>query len=87
MRRILSRWRDIAPVLALAAAGGCHGLREDAVPGCPYCGDPVTRHAGHGQREVVARWRVAQPFVPSDASGAPARQPVPPARARLSPPR
>jgi hypothetical protein len=47
-------------VLAIClAAGGCTSLRDDAVPGCPYCGDPVTRVGADGRAEVVPRWRVA----------------------------
>jgi len=47
-------------VLALClAAGGCTSLRDEAVPGCPYCGDPVTRVGADGRAEVVPRWRVA----------------------------
>ena len=47
-------------LLALClAAAGCTSLRDEAVPGCPYCGDPVTRVGADGRTEVVPRWRVA----------------------------
>jgi len=47
-------------VLALClASAGCTSLRDEAVPGCPYCGDPVTRVGADGRAEVVPRWRVA----------------------------
>jgi hypothetical protein len=44
--------------LCLAAAG-CSSPRDEAVPGCPYCGDPVMRVGADGRNEVVPRWRVA----------------------------
>jgi hypothetical protein len=47
-------------LLALClAAAGCTSLADQAVPGCPACGDPVTRVGADGRNEVVPRWRVA----------------------------
>lgn len=51
----------IVTILLLAAAlTGCGSVRvrDDAVPGCPRCGDPVTRTDPAGRAEVVARLRI-----------------------------
>jgi len=56
-------------LLALClAASGCTSLRDQAVPGCPYCGDPVTRVGADGRTEVVPRWHVASWGDPAPAA-------------------
>ena len=58
MRRSMSRFRSMLLLTALAP-GACSSLRDQAVPGCPYCGDPVTRVGADGRAEVVPRLRIA----------------------------
>ena len=49
----------IAVILCICALSACSGIRGQAVPGCPYCGDPVTHDGPDGHAEVVQRWRLA----------------------------
>lgn len=58
--------------LALLLAAGCSSLRDQAVPGCPYCGDPVTKIGADGRAVVVPRWHLASSW------GSGAGQAVPP---------
>jgi hypothetical protein len=45
-------------VAASLALPGCSSLRDQAVPGCPHCGDPETRTGPDGRGEVVPRLRL-----------------------------
>jgi hypothetical protein len=49
----------LASLICLAALSACASVRDQAVPGCPFCGDPVTRKRPDGSVEVVPRWRIA----------------------------
>jgi len=49
----------IACVISVAALSACASVRDQAVPSCPYCGDPVTRERPDGSSEVVPRMRLA----------------------------
>lgn len=45
-------------VAAALTLTGCSSLRDQAVPGCPHCGDPETRIGPDGRTEVVPRLRL-----------------------------
>jgi hypothetical protein len=63
MRRL-----QIVHVLVFACAASCSSVRDQAVPACPYCGDPVTHRRPDGAAEPVPRWRLATwtPPAPTD---------------------
>jgi len=58
----------IACLLSVAALSACSGVRSQAVPACPYCGDPVTHERPDGSAEVVPRWRLASWTTPTPES-------------------
>ncbi len=45
-------------VAVVLVSPGCSSLRDQAVPGCPHCGDPETRTGPDGRVEVVPRLRL-----------------------------
>ena len=51
--------RGLALVALAAGATACHSLRDDAVPPCPFCGDPSMVRLADGHEIVVPRWRIA----------------------------
>jgi hypothetical protein len=46
-------------LLVAVALTACSSVRDDAVPACPYCGDPVTHERADGTAEPVPRWRLS----------------------------
>ncbi len=60
----MSRHLNVVRVLLIGCCGiasACASVRGQAVAGCPYCGDPVTRADPHGHAEPVTRWVLAPP--------------------------
>lgn len=50
-------------VLLAAALSACGSVRDEPVPGCPHCGDPVTWTDADGESHVVTRMRLAESSV------------------------
>ena len=55
---------------SLGILAGCSSLRDEAVPGCPHCGDPLMRVGADGRAEVVPRWRLASWGTPAPRAAA-----------------
>ena len=56
--RRLARIAALVATFTILASAACPSLRDAAVPGCPYCGDPVTMDGPDGRAHVVPRMRL-----------------------------